>query len=105
MADTKTDLRALRRLLEVQSAASHGMSNAAMMSTDPAEAAFIEEELDRMSDIHRLLAHALDHIEAGRPTPPKSDSTYRRWDAIRGPTAWSGSDVLDRFIVAYGGEG
>lgn len=93
-------IRPLRRLLEVHAAARHGMTAATLGDADPAEIAFIEEELERMGDIHRALAAALDLLEAGDVAAvyPLAAEISR----LRGPTAWADSDVLDRFLAAYG---
>lgn len=90
------DVRQLRRLLEMQAAARHGMSNAALGGVDPAETAFIEEELDRMGEIRLMLTQALDRIE----TAPTADiaglvETIAR---LRQETPWADSDILDQFI-------
>lgn len=94
------DIRQLRRLLEMQSAARHGMSAAALGDADPAENAFIEEELDRMGDIHGALAQALDHLDGGGD-PAAIGPLVAALDDLRAPTPWANSDLLDRFIAAY----
>lgn len=94
------EIRQLRRLLEMQSAARHGMSAAALGGADPAENAFIEEELDRMGDIHRALGEALDRLEAD----PDADvaGLVRIVRDLRQDTPWADSDLLDSFIAKRG---
>ncbi len=94
-------IRQLRRLLEMGAAAGHGMSNATLGGGDPAETAFIEEELDRMGDIHRALAAALDKLEAGAD-PAEVRPLVLEVARLREPTPWASSELLDRFIDRYG---
>ncbi len=94
-------IRQLRRLLEMHAAARHGMSSATLGGGDQAELAFIEEELDRMDEIHRALAGALDRLEAG-DGPAAIQPLVHEVAILRGPTPWAASDLLDRFIETYG---
>jgi len=96
-------IRQLRRLLEMQSAARHGMTAATLGGADPAETAFIEEELDRMAEIHRALDEALSLLEAGRD-PAEAAPLAAALAELRQQTPWASSDLLDRFIRTYGGE-
>lgn len=96
-------IRQLRRLLEMQSAARHGMTAATLGGADPAETAFIEEELDRMAEIHRTLDEALSLLEAGR-SPAEAAPLAAALAELRQQTPWASSDLLDRFIRTYGGE-
>jgi len=97
-------VRQLRRLLEMQSAARHGMTAATLGGGDPAETAFIEEELDRMAEIHRTLDQALLILESGGD-PAAARPLAAALDRLRGPTPWASSELLGRFIRTYGGEG
>lgn len=92
-------IASLRRMITMQARMDEDMEDANLIQADPAENAFIAEELDHNREFRALLERALAHVEAGEivvATPLIEDIR-----ALSQKSAWAESALLHEFMATY----